>query len=412
MIAAFAQDMQDRNNKRYLAFLLFFSFLLFLTGMIFSASLTRSAKTMLLSHDEKIASALLANGVSRQVVASALTEKESTEEGAALLAKAGLTSAQKEEFLPQLSRFHSHARFLSLLFTLLLSLMLVGRSCFFLYQRERLYEQACSVMERYRNNDYSSHLPQTSEGGIYRLFSSIDNLATMLQAQKETAQSSKRFLKNTVSHISHQLKTPLTALSLYQEIMENEPDRPAVIKEYAAKTGTALRRMEDLLLSLLKITRLDAGSISFEKVNCRLPDLISHALSELTTRAQREEKELLVEGNADASLICDPAWTSEALANLIKNALDHTHASGVIRILWETSPAALRITVTDNGDGISPEDLPHIFKRFYRSSQSQDRQGAGLGLSLAKSIIEGQDGILSVRSVPHVETAFTVLFPL
>lgn len=107
-----------------------------------------------------------------------------------------------------------------------------------------------------------------------------------------------------------------------------------------------------------------------------------------------------------------PAWTSEALANLIKNALDHTHASGVIRILWETSPAALRITVTDNGDGISPEDLPHIFKRFYRSSQSQDRQGAGLGLSLAKSIIEGQDGILSVRSVPHVETAFTVLFPL
>ena len=412
MIAAFTQDMQDRSNKRYLAFLLFFSFILFLAGMIFSASLTRSAKTMLLSHDENIASALLEKGVSRQVIASALTEKRSTEEGAALLAKAGLTSAQREEFLPPLSRFQSHARLLSLLFTFLLSAMLVGRSCFFLYQRERLYEQACSVMERYRNDDYSSHLPQTGEGGIYRMFSSIDNLATMLQAQKETAQSSKHFLKNTISHISHQLKTPLAALSLYQEIMENEPDNPAVIEEYAAKTGIALKRMEDLLLSLLKITRLDAGSIRFEKENCRLSDLVSHALNELTTRAKRDGKELLAEGGADVSLTCDPAWTSEALANLVKNALDHTPPSGVIRILWETSPAAVKITVTDDGDGISPEDLPHIFKRFYRSRKSQDRQGAGLGLSLAKSIIEGQDGILSVRSIPHIETAFTILFPL
>ena len=412
MITAFSHDIQDKDNKRCLAFLLLFSFLLFFTGMIFTAVLTESAKTMLLSHDETIASSLLSQGVPKQIVASALTEKEHSAEGADLLLKMGLTQNQKTEFLPLLSRFQNRARTLTLLSAFFLSLLLLAVASLFLHRRERLYERACTVMESYRKGDYAKHLPQTYEGGVYRMFSAIDDLATMLQAQKETAQNSKEFLKDMISNISHQLKTPLAALSLYQEIMENEPDRPAVIKEYAAKTGTALRRMEDLLLSLLKITRLDAGSISFEKVNCRLPDLISHALSELTTRAQREEKELLVEGNADASLICDPAWTSEALANLIKNALDHTHASGVIRILWETSPAALRITVTDNGDGISPEDLPHIFKRFYRSSQSQDRQGAGLGLSLAKSIIEGQDGILSVRSVPHVETAFTVLFPL
>ena len=412
MITAFAQDIQDKDNKHYITFFLLFSFLLFLTGMFFSATLTESAKSMLLSHDETVASSLLSQGISEQVIMAALTENERTEEGASLLVKTGLTQNQETEFLLPLSRFQNHTRFLILLSMLLLSVLLLGGACFFLHQREQLYEQACTIMESYRRGDYSPHLPQTREGGIYRMFSAVDSLATMLQAQKETAQNSKRFLKDTISHISHQLKTPLVALSLYQEIMENEPDQPAVIEEFAAKTGLALKRMEDLLLSLLKITRLDAGSIIFEKENCRLQELVSHALGEQTTRAEMEGKKLLVEGDIDVSIICDPAWTAEALSNLVKNALDHTHAEGVIRIAWDASPAAVRISVTDNGDGIASEDIPHIFKRFYRSRKSQDIQGVGLGLSLAKSIIEGQDGLLSVHSVPHTETTFTLLFPL
>lgn len=412
MIAAFAQDIQDRDNKLYLSFFLLFSFLLFLTGMFFTTALTKSAKSMLLSHDETVVSSLLSQGVSEQTIMTALTEKERTEEGASLLAKAGLTEVQETEFLLPLSRFQNHTRSLILLSILLLSVLLLVGACFFLHRRERLYEQACIVMESYRRGDYSPHLPQTREGGIYRMFSAVDSLATMLQAQKETAQNSKRFLKNTISHISHQLKTPLAALSMYQEIMENEPDQPAVIEEFAKKTGLALKRMEDLLLALLKITRLDAGSILFEKENCPLPELVSNALSELTTRAETEGKKLLVEGDTDASIICDPAWTAEALSNLVKNALDHTHAAGVIRIVWETSPAAIKISVTDNGDGIASEDMPHIFKRFYRSRKSQDTQGVGLGLSLAKSIIEGQDGFLSVRSIPYTETTFTLLLPM
>ena len=348
MIAAFTQDIQDKDNKHYITFFLLFSFLLFLTGMFFTTVLTESAKSMLLSHDETVASSLLSQGISEQVITTALTEKERTEEGSVLLTKAGLTQVQETEFLLPLSRFQNHTRFLILLSMLLLSVLLLGGACFFLHQRERLYEQACSVMESYRRGDYSPHLPLSREGGIYRMFSAVDSLATMLQAQKETAQHSKRFLRDTISHISHQLKTPLAALSLYQEIMKNEPDQPAVIEKYTAKTGLALKRMEDLLLSLLKITRLDAGSIIFEKENCRLQELVSHALGELTTRAETEGKKLLVEGDIDVSIICDPAWTAEALSNLVKNALDHTHAEGVIRIAWDASPAAVRISVTDN----------------------------------------------------------------
>lgn len=411
MINAFSYDMQDKDNRRYLVFLLLFSFLLFFTGMIFTAVLTESAKTMLLSHDETVASSLLAQGVSEHVIAAALTERERTDEGAALLARAGLTQTLETRFLPPLTRFQNRARAFTLLAALLLSSLLLVNACLFLHRREQLYERACAVMESYRRGDYSPHLPQMEEGGIYRLFSAMDGLAAMLQAQKETAQDSRRFLKNTISHISHQLKTPLAALSLYQEIMENEPDHPAVIKEFTARTGLAIKRMEDLLLALLKITRLDAGSVLFEKKNCLLSELIPNAISELTARAQREGKKLLLEGSLDAALICDPAWTAEALANLVKNALDHTHPSGTIRIIWDVSPAAVRISVTDNGDGIAPEDIPHIFKRFYRSRKSQDTQGAGLGLALSKSIVEGQNGMLSVKSIPDTETTFTILFP-
>lgn len=411
MITAFTQDMQDRSNKRYFVFLLLFSLLLFLTGMIVSFSLTESAKSILFSHNETIASSLLAQGVPEHVAAAALTEKESTAEGTALLAKAGLSRTQETEFLPPLIQFQNHARALTLLLSLFLSVLLLVTAGLFLHRREQLYAQACAVMESYRKGDYSRHLPQIYEGGVYRMFAAADGLATMLQAQNETAQKAKDFLKDTISHISHQIKTPLSALSLYQEIMENEPDQPAVIEEFAAKTGVALKRMEDLLLALLKLTRLDAGSIIFKKETCRMTELISHAVSDLTTRALIERKQLLPEGNPEVSLQCDPAWTAEALANLVKNALDHTHSGGIVRITWDSSPAAVRINVTDNGDGIAPEDIPHIFKRFYRSRQSQDIQGVGLGLSLAKSIVEGQDGILSVHSVPHTETAFSILFP-
>lgn len=103
-------------------------------------------------------------------------------------------------------------------------------------------------------------------------------------------------------------------------------------------------------------------------------------------------------------------WTSEAIGNIVKNALDHTKQGGVIRIAWEYTPLMLRIFITDDGNGIAPEDIHHIFKRFYRSKHSLDTQGIGLGLPLAKSIIEGQGGIVSVKSEQNMGTTFTLAF--
>lgn len=266
------------------------------------------------------------------------------------------------------------------------------------------------MINQYITGDYSSRLPQTDEGAVCQMLSAVDGLATMLQAQKEAEHNAKVFLKNTISDISHQLKTPLAALSMYQEIMESEPDHPAVIQKFTNKTGLALRRMEQLIDSLLKIARLDAGSIVFEKKRCSLSALVSAAAGELMTRAASEEKTILTEGSPSDTLLCDPMWTTEAIANLVKNALDHTNPHGTIRITWDLSPLATRIQIADDGEGIAPEDLCHIFKRFYRSSASLDRPGTGLGLPLAKSIVEGQGGSILVSSAPRAGTTFTILF--
>lgn len=168
--------------------------------------------------------------------------------------------------------------------------------------------------------------------------------------------------------------------------------------------------MEQLIQSMLKITRLDTGNVIFEKKRCLVKDVVENGVNDLTTRAKNEDKKIVMDGNPELSFLCDMNWTSEAIGNFVKNALDHTEAGGIVSITWEEAPNMLRIYITDNGMGIAPEDIHHIFKRFYRSKYSLDRQGIGLGLPLAKSIIEGQNGLISVQSILHQGTTFTLSF--
>ena len=280
----------------------------------------------------------------------------------------------------------------------------------FFRSRARLYLQAEQILRNYMDGDFSLHLPQNREGTIYRLFASAEQLASMLQSKNDSERQAKEFLKNTISDISHQLKTPLAAMILYQEILSDEPEHPDTVREFSMKMGTALKRMERLILSMLKITRLDTGNITFERRICSVSELISHSVRDLLERARQEEKEIRITGNPDLTLNCDLAWTSEAIGNLVKNALDHTWKGGLIRVSWEQTPAVLQLVISDDGSGIAPEDIHHIFKRFYRSKNSLDTEGIGLGLPLAKSILEGQGGLISCQSEPGRGTSFILSF--
>ena len=388
---------QDRQIKGFLLFLTLFALLFVGTATVLTIYQVNDAEVLWLKHDEAVSSSLLEQGVPKEVVAVAFTNTDISDDGRSLLAAAGLGKQSESSMRPYFNQFQRSA-FCTMLCTVLFFLFVLAIGIFiFFWKRKRLYQQADKILLNYINGDYSCHLPQNYEGAIYQVFSSIEQLATMLQSKNETERKAKEFLKDTISDISHQLKTPLAALTMYQEIIESEPENAETVKQFAAKIGISLKRMEQLILSMLKITRLDTGNIIFEKKSCRVSELIAHSVNDLTTRAKSESKQIQIDGDGEQQLICDMEWTGEAIGNIVKNALDHTQAGGIVRITWERTPAMFRIFISDNGNGIVPEDIYHIFKRFYRSKHSLDTQGIGLGLPLAKSIIEGQNGVTKTR---------------
>ena len=402
---------RDKQIKNYLIFMAIYAVFLIGAGIWFYESQTSAAKAMYLEHDAAVVSSLLEQGVSKEVIAAAVSNEKAGEAGKELLHTLGIREETMGLLLPFFSEFEAHFLITMLSICMGFLVLLFTGTCLFLWIRNRLYLQAEGIVSRYLAHDYSCHLPQHREGELFRLFACVEQLATVLQAQKEGEQKSKEFLKTTISDISHQLKTPLAALFMYQEIIEAEPEHTETVIEFSKKAKAALKRMELLILSLLKITRLDTGNIVFEKRECFVKEIVENAVNELTTRAASEGKQIIVDGNAKQTLFCDMSWTGEAIGNLVKNALDHTKPGGEIRIAWESSPLLLRIFVSDNGTGIAPEDIHHIFKRFYRSRHSLDTQGIGLGLPLAKSIVEGQGGFISVQSIPNQGTTFTISFP-
>lgn len=361
-------------------------------------------------HELAATSYLLEQEVSPALIASAWNHTEVTKESRELLEMIGHTEHTQSYFLLLLEQtsIPSFAALLSagMLFT---AVLLTGTGLY-LRKREQMYEEAESVILQYTENQFQAHLPAGKTGTIYHLFESVEQLALSLQAKGEMEHNAKRFLKDMISNISHQLKTPLAALHMYMEIIRDEPRNEETVKNFSQKSIQSLARMEQLIQSLLKMARLDTGNIVFEKQLCFVSDITAQAINDLLERAKQEKKELRIEGAPEAKLLCDPAWTKEAIGNLVKNALDHTEAGDVVRISWKDSPAVFRLEVEDSGCGIDPEDIHHIFKQFYRSRTSSDRQGAGLGLSLAKSIMEGQGGNLSVESCPGEGSRFRMTF--
>lgn len=281
----------------------------------------------------------------------------------------------------------------------------------YLRARERTLEQAAAIVRACRAGDRDARIPCEEEGELYRLFHEVNALAATLNAHAENEGRARRFLKDTLSDISHQLKTPLAALNIYNGLLQEQTRDDPDLKAFADLSEQELDRIAALVQQLLKVTKLDAGTVVVEKSPESLPAMMAALERQFAYRAGQEHKRLLCSGPA-VTLPCDRGWMLEAIGNLVKNALDHTQAGDTVQIQWRSYASLVQIVVRDNGSGIHPEDLPHIFKRFYRSRFSGDAQGIGLGLPLAKAVVEAHGGTIEVDSAPGAGTVFTVDLPL
>ncbi len=289
--------------------------------------------------------------------------------------------------------------------------MVIMVVCYGYFREENeIMENAVMQITEYISGNREARIACDEEGEMYKLFHEVNTLAAILNAHAENERRSKRFLKNTISDISHQLKTPLAALNIYNGLMQGETEKLPALQEFVRLSEKELDRIEMLVQNLLKITKLDAGSIVFEKTSENVADMMEEMELHFAYRAKKEEKKLVLSGNDDISLLCDRDWMIEALENIVKNAFDHTGSGDFVQIGWKQSASMVQIMIKDNGSGIHPEDLHHIFKRFYRSRFSKDKQGIGLGLPLTKMIVEAHNGTIEVESEMEVGTTFILNF--
>lgn len=232
-------------------------------------------------------------------------------------------------------------------------------------------------------------LRDNREGVWGILKNDIHTLASLKNEQVDALGHERDLMKDTLTNISHQLKTPLTSMMIMADLLDNAP--PDKQAEFLLNIKTGLTRMEWLVTALLKMAKLDAGAVEFTLRNIQADELVNFALEPL--RILLDVKNQSVETSCDTMLTCDKKWTAEALTNIIKNASEYSPEGGVIRIESGMNPICGWISVTDSGDGIASNEITNLFKRF---EGSRSDKGYGIGLPLALAITQGQNGDIEV----------------
>ena len=386
-------------------------FISFLLAGGIATLLAKNFQQKLLFHDYGVAGHLLNNENELSISAfTAQPNENDIERGREALASVGYDETVSMCFLPAVQTYRNQT--MLSIFLLLVFLFGAIYLSLFLYLRRqhRTFSNAENTIRQFLDGNTTSRIECSQAGDWYSLFHAINEMAAILSAHAENQRQTKEFLQDIISDVSHQIKTPLSALKMYHEIIGSHKDDAETVSGFTEKSQREIRRMEDVIYTLLKLARLDAGIIRMEKTPENLSVLMQDVLERFETWAEREHKTITLSGKEDVVLSCDALWVSEAIGNIVKNALEHTETGGHIGVKWSQSPLMTQIEISDDGKGIHPEDLYNIFKRFYRSRFSSDVHGIGLGLPLAKSIVEAHSGTISVTSSLGAGTTFTLNF--
>ncbi|WP_246578182.1 sensor histidine kinase [Clostridium frigoris] len=220
----------------------------------------------------------------------------------------------------------------------------------------------------------------------------------------------KQFLVDLLSDISHQLKTPLSSVILYNDIMVTKELSPVQNQTFLLNNQNQLEKMNWLIKNLLKLAKLDAKAIEIVKEEQSLNETLHDSMDAIESRAIECQVKIIFNEKEEINFNHDVLWLEEAFINIIKNGIEHTLPGGSVKLTLMENPLYTRVTIEDTGEGMTELDLPNIFKRFYKAKTARKSDSIGIGLSLSKSIIEAHNGIIEVQSKVNIGTMFTITF--
>lgn len=266
-------------------------------------------------------------------------------------------------------------------------------------------KEISNYMNKVLNEDYSLDIRSYEEGDLSILKNDIYKMTVKLKEQTDMAINEKKNLEMILSDISHQIKTPLTSMYIINDLLkENKLSKKERI-EFLNKNAIQLEQIEWLVTSLLKVSRLDNGFIKLKKDYYNINKLINNCLNPLLIQMEFKNQNI-IKKISDFKIYIDFNWFSEAIINILKNAYEHTDINGTIVIEAFDNPIYASIIISDNGVGISKKDLPHIFERFYKGDNQ--KMSIGIGLNMAKKIIDLSGGEISVESKVNKGTTFII----
>jgi signal transduction histidine kinase len=282
---------------------------------------------------------------------------------------------------------------------------------FILYERnqDKEIDEITKYLEAINNKNYTLKIDENSEEELSILKNELYKVTVMLRENASNSLKDKINLKTALEDISHQLKTPLTSILI---ILDNLIDNPEMDYQTRVEFLHDLKResirIQSLIQSILKLSKFDSNTVQFIKQDIYLKQIVDEAIKNTESLADLKNIKINVEGNKKIKLNCDLLWQTEAVTNILKNCIEHSSKNTKIDIKYNNNSVYSYITITDYGEGISKEDISHIFERFYRGKNSSN-ESIGIGLSLSKTIIESNNGIISVES-NNDKTTFTIKY--
>ena len=278
------------------------------------------------------------------------------------------------------------------------------------HSESKKINEITKYIEEINRGNYKLNIEENTEDELSILKNELYKITIMLKEVAENSQKDKTTLKDSLSDISHQIKTPITSILIMLDNILSDENMPEDIKkDFIKDIKREIVNIKFLVESILKLSKIDSNSIKFIKKEVFIKDIINEAVKNVSMLSELKNIEIIVSGDDSIKTICDLKWQVEAITNILKNCIEHSYENKKIYINYNQNNMYTELKIEDNGTGIDAKDLPHIFERFYKGKNSSS-DSVGIGLALSKSIIESNNGYIQVDSELNKGTTFIIKY--